>query len=165
MVPKRPSWLRDWWWWRWNRSTPNKVTSVANSASDIYFYRTTVLSHWDFSPGKFGLLSPGKVSCDRVAVLHLRCMLGVLVFHNPPNSNTDYRTFNVRTVLCMQLHTGMYGHRRKRVCTDSWPWEKNTFAVPGNRTCLSSVPVRRSTNWAAYSPNLTWWLVFWLDDF
>ena len=33
----------------------------------------------DFSYGKFGLLSPGKVSCYRVALPNLRCMLGVLV--------------------------------------------------------------------------------------
>ena len=30
--------------------------------------------------GNFGLLSPGKASCDRVAQPDLRCMLGVLVF-------------------------------------------------------------------------------------
>ena len=42
---------------------------------------TTVFSQWDFSRGKFGLLSPGKSSCDRVALPNLRCKLGVfLVF-------------------------------------------------------------------------------------
>ena len=41
---------------------------------------TTVLSQWIFSNGKFGLLSPEKASCDRVALPNLRCMLGVLVF-------------------------------------------------------------------------------------
>ena len=29
---------------------------------------------------KFGLLSLGKASCDRVALPNIRCMLGVLVF-------------------------------------------------------------------------------------
>ena len=56
----------------------------------LYFYFeffffllfTTVLSEWDFSHGKFGLLSPGKASCDRVALPNLPCMLGVLVFLN-----------------------------------------------------------------------------------
>ena len=41
---------------------------------------TTVFSLWDFSHGKFGLPSPGKASCDRVALPNLRCMLGVLAF-------------------------------------------------------------------------------------
>ena len=40
---------------------------------------TAVLSQWDFSRGKFGLPSPGKVSFDRVALSNLQCMLGVLV--------------------------------------------------------------------------------------
>ena len=41
---------------------------------------TTVLSQWDFSHVKFGLLFPGKASCDRVALANLLCMLGVLAF-------------------------------------------------------------------------------------
>ena len=49
-----------------------------------------------------------------------------LCCHNPPNSDMDYRIFNVRTNVkacdCMQMHAnaivGVYGHR-KRVCTES----------------------------------------------
>ena len=44
------------------------------------FVFTTALSHWDFSHRKFGLLSPGKTSCNRVVLPNLRCMLGGLVF-------------------------------------------------------------------------------------
>ena len=53
--------------------------------AELFFYFkkkilfTTVLSQWDFSHGKFGLLSPRKASCDRVALLNLRRMLNVLV--------------------------------------------------------------------------------------
>ena len=43
------------------------------------FLFTPVLSQCDFSHGKFWLISPGKASCDRVALPNLRCMLGVLV--------------------------------------------------------------------------------------
>ena len=50
-----------------------------------------------FSHGKFGLPSPGKASCDRVALPNLRCMLDVLVFPHSPNSDMDYGIFNVRT--------------------------------------------------------------------
>ena len=41
---------------------------------------TAVLSQWDFSHRKFGLPSPGKASCNKVALPNLGCMLGILVF-------------------------------------------------------------------------------------
>ena len=41
--------------------------------------RLFVLLHWDFSHGKFGLLSPGKASYDRIALPNPGCMVGVLV--------------------------------------------------------------------------------------
>ena len=44
---------------------------------------------------KFGLSSPGKASCDTVALPNPRCMLGVLCFHNPPNSGVNYGIFKV----------------------------------------------------------------------
>ena len=46
----------------------------------LFYFLTTLLSQWDFFRGKFGLPSPGKASCDRVALPNLRCMLSVLVF-------------------------------------------------------------------------------------
>ena len=46
----------------------------------FFFFLATVLSQWNFSHGKCGLLSPKNASCDRVALPNLRCMLGVLVF-------------------------------------------------------------------------------------
>ena len=46
---------------------------------------TALSSQWDFSHGKFGLLSLGKASCDRVALPNLRY------------SGMDYGIFNVRT--------------------------------------------------------------------
>ena len=41
---------------------------------------STVLSQWDFSHGKFGLLSRGKPAATESRVPNLLCMLGVLVF-------------------------------------------------------------------------------------
>ena len=38
---------------------------------------TTVLSQSDSSQVKLGLPSPGKASCDRIALPNLQCMLGV----------------------------------------------------------------------------------------
>ena len=66
----------------------------------LFTFFTTVLSHLDFSHGEFGLPSLGKASCDRVALLNLRCMCWVYnisVSKNPPNYDMDYGIFNVRT--------------------------------------------------------------------
>ena len=46
----------------------------------LYNFFAAVLSQWDSSHGKFGLLFTGKASCDRVALPNLRCMLSVMVF-------------------------------------------------------------------------------------
>ena len=62
----------------------------------LLFLLITILFHQDFSHGKF-LLSPSKASCDRVALPNLLNILGDLCFHNPPNSDKDYRIFNVST--------------------------------------------------------------------
>ena len=40
-----------------------------------FFNNCIVLSHWDFSHGKFGLLSLGKASCGRVTLPNLRWIL------------------------------------------------------------------------------------------
>ena len=65
---------------------------------------TTVLSQWDLSYGTFGLLSPGKSSCDGLALLpNLRCMLGCF------SVSIDYRIFNVRIDV----------HACTRGCTDT----------------------------------------------
>ena len=54
-------------------------------------------------------------------------------------------SFNVHTdVNACDCTRGLYGHR-KRVGTKSWLVEKS-LGAPGNRTCLSGVPVRRSTD-------------------
>ena len=57
------------------------VSNVKPKPLPLFFiFWTTVLSQWDISHGKFGLPSPGKASCDTVALPNLLCMLGVLVF-------------------------------------------------------------------------------------
>ena len=76
------------------------------------FFFTTVLFQWDFFHGKFRLLSPGKASCNRVALPNLLCMLGVWCFHHPPDSGMDYGIFNVRTFMHAIAH-GVYGHTRE----------------------------------------------------
>ena len=46
----------------------------------LFFKQVAVLPHWDFSNGKFGLLSLGKASCDRIVLPNIEHMLGILVF-------------------------------------------------------------------------------------
>ena len=59
----------------------------------------------DFSHGKFGLLSLGKASCDRIALPNLLC------FHNPSNSDVEYMIFNGRTdVNECDCTRGVYEH-------------------------------------------------------
>ena len=67
----------------------------------------------------------------------------------------DYGVFNVRMDTNASNCTwGM--HRHVRVCTESWPWEKNPLQHKGNRTYLSGILVRCSTN-RATSPHLEIW--------
>ena len=52
-------------------------------------------------------------------------------FHNPPNSDMDYRIFNVRTDVNACDCTRVCTDTRKRVCTESWPWEKSPLPHRG----------------------------------
>ena len=75
-------------WYTYDSDTPNpsgwlclvRTAVLPASLFFLSFFFTTVLSQWDFSHGKFRLPSRGKISCDRVVLPNLRCMLGVLVF-------------------------------------------------------------------------------------
>ena len=63
--------------------------------------------------GKFGLLSPGNASSHSMAlpsffVFFFLCAV-FLCFCNPPNSDMNYRIFNVRNFLCVHIHMGV-GH-------------------------------------------------------
>ena len=90
------SMLHRWTWWL-GHSTPSLITTstqmkgtawmVDGSWTPYFLLKkktntlfTTVLSKWDFSNGKFRLLSKGKASCDRVVLPNLKRMLNVFVF-------------------------------------------------------------------------------------
>ena len=62
------------------RQAGQRERQTVKDSQGLFFIFTTVLSEWEFSHEKFGLLSRGKASCDRVALPNLRCMLCVLVF-------------------------------------------------------------------------------------
>ena len=67
-------------------------------------------------------------------------------FHNPPNTDMDNGIFNVCTDLKHAIAHGDVGTMFENL---HWKWTlgENSLAAPGNRTCVSGVPVRCSTNW------------------
>ena len=62
--------------------------------------------------GLFRLFSPGKASSHSAALpsgfLCVSLCAVFSFFRNPPNSDKDFRIFNVRTFLCVRIHTGIY---------------------------------------------------------
>ena len=65
-------------------------------------------------------------------------------FHNPSNSDMDYGMFNVHTNVNACDCTRGCTDTRKRVCTESWHWEKNPLPhrgiEPASAACRSDVP-------------------------
>ena len=116
----------------------------------------------DSSHGKSGSISSGKVICDGVALLNLRCMLRVLVFHNPPNSDTDYRIMDSdMDYRIFKFCTYVNASDCTRKCTDNVREsalkvdsgeKKKSLAAPINRTCVSGVTVQGCTNRATFPP-------------
>ena len=111
----------------------------------VVVFLTTVLSHLDFCHRKFGFLSQGKASSDRVALPNLRCVLGVFgvsVIHGTLTWTTGSLTCVQILMHVVTAHRSVWTHVR-----ESWLGEKS-LAAPGTQTCCSSVPVWHSTNWA-----------------
>ena len=70
---------------------------------------TTLLSHWDSLHGKFGLLSPGKASCDKVALPNLElCWIYFHCFRNPPNFEVWHELQDLYRAYVIFLH--VYAH-------------------------------------------------------
>ena len=57
---------------------------------------------------KFRLFSPGKASSHSTLPRFFSFFLCAVFscFRNPTNSDMDYRIFDVRTLLCVRIHTG-----------------------------------------------------------
>ena len=75
-------------------------------------------------------------------------------FHNPPNSNMDYRIFNVRTGVNTYDCTQGCTDTRKRVCTESWLWKKNPLLHLGIEPASVAWWSDALTDWAT-SPTPT----------
>ena len=78
----------------------------------------------------------------------------VWCFHNLPNSDMDCKIFNVGTDVNTRDCTCGCRETRKIFYSESWFWEENPSPHRGNRICVSGVPVRRSTKWATFIPDV-----------
>ena len=61
------------------------------------------------------------------------------------------KLYSAHRCQCIQLHTGLYGHR-KRVCTESWLWEENPLPRWGNEPALAAWWCDAPTHWATSHP-------------
>ena len=108
--------------------------------------------------GKFRLVSTGKASSHSTALPSLFFLCAVFsCFRNPPNSDIDYRIFDVRTrsFLCVSIHTGV-GHTDNE-STQHFDSEKLTnfyWAPDGDRTSGLWISSRCCTNWATPPPRM-----------
>ena len=109
---------------------------------------------------KFGLPYLGKAAATARAELSSptsACCI-FACFRNPPNSDMDYRIFNVCacSFLCVRIHTGV-GYTNS-VSTHFWVRGKNSlsFLCAPDRilTRVMECEVWRSTNWATPPPQL-----------
>ena len=96
----------------------------------FFFFVTTVVSQWDFTHGKFRLPSPGKASCDSCTTqptVHSGCF-SVPIIHRTLTWTTGSLTC---AQMLMQAITHGVTDTHKRVCTESWLWEKNSLPHQG----------------------------------
>ena len=88
-------------------------------------------------------------------------MLGLSVFvRNPPNSDMDYKSFNVRTwpFLCMRIHTGV-GHTKNESAQHFWLGKTLTncsCAPDGFRTSGLSISTPTLYDSSHPSPSENW---------
>ena len=92
-----------------------------------HLYLTTVLSHWDFSQRKFGLLSPAgsQLRQSRAAqpTMHAGCF-SVSLIHRTPTWSTGYLT-------CVQMLMRAIAHRGVRALAESWHWKNDSLPHRG----------------------------------
>ena len=96
----------------------------------FFLFSRTILCHWDFSYGKFGLLCASHLQqlCYQT---YGTCWV-FQCFYNLQNSDMDYVIFYIWLDInsCMLLHIGVCRHC-KRVRKESWLWEKNPLPPQG----------------------------------
>ena len=115
----------------------------------LFFYKCIV--PMEFLPREVRVYFPGvsqlRQSRATQSTVHAGCFSVSII----------YRTliWTTGSLTCAQtlMHATVFGgvRHRTRVCTENGLGEKS-LGAPGNRTCVSDVPVRRCTNWATSNP-------------
>ena len=108
----------------------------------LLFLSRIVLTLWDFSHGKFWGTFPRESQLQQLCYLAYGACWVLQYLKNSLNSDMDYRIVNLG---CTDT--------RKRVCAESRLSGENSLTALGNWTCVSSMPVRYSTNWAISLPD------------
>ena len=132
-----------------------------------------MLSHRDFSHlGCFPQGSPAATASHYPT--YGACWV-LLCLHNPPNSDIDYRIFNMCTGVSACDCTQGCTDTCKRVCTESWLWEKSPLqhlgiepvsaacwsdAVPTELHSLSILDLFWFFSWMKYFHYLCLWSSF-----
>ena len=105
------------------------------------------------NPGCFHWLKPAATgSCYPT---YCACWV-FYCFHNPPNFDMDYRLFHVRTDVNACDCTRGCTDTRKRVCTESWLWEKNPSPHRGIEPASAAWRSGALTNWAISPSPFSW---------
>ena len=83
---------------------PALLVNIKSTPTPRLSFFKYFLIHFIIPFGEFGPPYPGKATA---ATQSYKCMLGLFMFPYPPNSDMDYRIFNVRTwsFLCVRGHT------------------------------------------------------------
>ena len=141
---------------------PNAFTAKCHINCIYFIHVSTYVQHsnWLFRPigssplGNSGCFPRGKPAASESCYPTYSACWVCECFHSPPNSDLDYRIFNVRTDLnaydCTQGCADTV--RKSALNVDSG--EKKSLAALGNRNSVSGMPVRRSTNWATSPPKI-----------
>ena len=129
-------------WSKWRCVRPN------------FFFFNNWIFLLEFLPWEIRVAFPGesqlRQSRATQSVVHAGCF-SVSVIHRP-------LTWTTGSLTCTQMLKNANAHGRVRTPWKSLHWKltlgEKSLAAPENRTCLSGVPVRRSTNWATSPPQI-----------
>ena len=132
------------------------VTPTLSGKSQFFFLLQLCCPIGTSPMGKSGCFPREKLAATESRYLTYRSCGVFYCFHNSSNSDMDYRIFNARTDVnardCTCRCTDTVRESALKVDSER---KQNPLPPPGNRTCLSDVPVPRSTNWATSPPQLS----------
>ena len=102
---------------------------------NYFFHFTTVLSHWDFFHGKFGLLFPGesqlRQGCATQPTVHVECFSVSIIFQT--------LTWTTGSLTCAQMLKHATAHGGVRESTGGKNHLPHRGIEPASAACQSDV--------------------------